>query len=339
MTTISKRIAAAMAAFLTTASFAQAQEVTLRIAHPYADNHYLSEHGIKIWAEDVMRRTDGAVAFEYFPAGQLGKAQVSLLETGLADISFLVPSQEVDKMPLSSVLELPGYIQSACAGADRFNAIARPGGELDRQELAPLGVRLLYTNMLPPYVIMTKANPVRSPEDMVGLKLRANGVAIGETMRGLEAVPLPISSAEIFESISRGTIDGAFFPWAAITPYSLEEEIRYITQGVSLGGAASLVSISEESWQGLSPEIQTAMLKASEVAQENLCTWLDDNVAATRAKMTGDFGIELIDLSPEDAAAWYEKVAGVADNWVARMGTLGLDGAAVIAAFDAAGGT
>lgn len=329
--------AAAIVAIASAASLANAQEVTIRIAHPYADNHYLSEHGVKIWAKEVAERTNGKVAFEYFPAGQLGKAQVSLLQTGLADVSFLIPSQEVDKMPLSSVLELPGYIEGACTGADRFNKISRPGGELDKQELAPLGVRLLYTNMLPPYAIMTKNRPVRSLEDMAGLKLRANGVAIGETMRGLKAVPLTISSAEIFESISRGTIDGTFFPWAAITPYSLEEEIKYITEGVALGGAASLVSISEETWQTLSPEIQSAMLEAADVAQQNLCHWLDADVAATRDKMFSEFGIELINLSPEEAARWYKQVKAVTENWVSRMESLRMNGSAVIDAFDAAG--
>lgn len=326
---------AALAVLASTATIAQAQEVTIRVAHPYADNHYLSEQGVKVWAEEVARRTDGAVAFEYFPAGQLGKAQVSLLQTGLADVTFLIPSLEVDKMPLSSVLELPGYIEGSCSGAARFNTLARPGGELDRQELAPLGMRVLYTNMLPPYVIMTRDVPIRELSDMAGLKLRANGVAIGETMRELGAVPLSIASSEIYESIGRGTIDGAFFPWAAIAPYSLEDELNYVTEGVALGGAASLVSISEETWQGLSPEIQTAMLEAADVAQQNLCEWLDNDVIATRTRLVEEHGIELIEIDDAAAQTWYDAAASVTENWIERMSALRLDGAAVLEAFDA----
>jgi TRAP-type C4-dicarboxylate transport system substrate-binding protein len=244
-----------------------------------------------------------------------------------------VPSREVDLMPLSSVLELPGFIEGACVGSTKFNAIARPGGTLDKQELSKLGMRVLYTNMLPPYVLMTKDRAIRSLSDMEGVKLRASGAAVGDTMRALGAVPINIASSEIYESISRGTIDGAFFPTASIPPYSLEEEIKYITDGVALGAAASLVAISEDTWQGLSPEIQQAMLEAADTAQQNLCNWLDTSTDEIHQSMVNDHGIELIKIAPEDAAAWYDAIAGVVTDWVDQMNGLGYDGQAIVDAF------
>ena len=317
---------------------AHAQQVKLKIAHPYADGHYLSKHGIKIWADEVTRLTNGAVTFEYFPSNQLGKAQVSLLQTGLADISMLVPSQEVALMPLSSVLELPGFVDETCSAAATFNKLGRPGGILDKMEFGPLGVRLLYTNMLPPYAIMTKTRPVRTMKDMEGLKLRANGAAIGETMRLLGAVPLTLGSAEVYESLSRGTIDGLFFPWAGITPYSLEKELKYITTGVALGGAYSLVTISEESWKKLPANARDAMLKAADKAQDNLCKWLEEDEGKTREAMATKHGIAMTVIGKEEAARWYARIDSVVGNWVKKMRALGKDGQVVIDAAKASKG-
>jgi hypothetical protein len=37
------------------ASVAIAQDVTLKVAHIYADNHYLSQNGHKVWMGEVAR--------------------------------------------------------------------------------------------------------------------------------------------------------------------------------------------------------------------------------------------------------------------------------------------
>lgn len=318
---------------------ANAQSVTLKIAHPYADNHYLSVHGVKAWAAQVSELTNGEVQFEFYPSAQLGRAQVSLLQTGLADISILVPSQEVDALPLSSVMELPGMVTTACEGARKFTTIGGPEGFIGRQELGPLGIRLLYTNMLPPYAVMTKGRAVQSLEDMQGLKLRANGAAIGATMRALGAVPATIPSGEIYDSISRGTIDGAFFPYAAIQPYSLEEQLQYVTGGLALGGAGSLVSISEDTWQDMTPEVQAVMAEAAASVQESLCQWLEDDAERVRTDLAANDGVEFISIPPEEAEEWYQRLGDVVDAWTEQMKGIRKDGAAVLKAFrDADGG-
>jgi len=330
---LGKLLTTSALAIIAQVTLAHAEPVTLKIAHPYADNHYLSEQGLKVWAEEVTKLTNGEVQFEYYPAGQLGKAQVSLLQTGLADISILVPSQEVDALPMSSVMELPGLVSSSCEGARKFTAIGTDDGYIAQQELTPQGLRLLYTNMLPPYALMTKTRPVRTLEDMSGLKLRANGQAVGETMRELGAIPVTIPSGAIYESISRGTIDGAFFPQSAIKPYSLEDQLKYITTGVALGGAGSLVTISENTWQELTPEVQAAMQTAAGTAQENLCKWLDADAQTIMDEVSAENGVEIITLSSEEAERWYERISGAVDVWVKQMEGLRKDGQAALAAF------
>ena len=53
---------------------ALAQDITLRVGDNLPTTHFLSEHGIQYFMDEVKTRSDGRVAFQYFPAQQVGKA-------------------------------------------------------------------------------------------------------------------------------------------------------------------------------------------------------------------------------------------------------------------------
>lgn len=138
-----------------TALPAGADPVALKLSHPYPDTHYLSVEGIKPFAEEVARRTNGEVKIDIFPASQLGKAQGALLKGGLVEMAYIVPSLEADKFPLSSVMELPAIFESSCDGTQRMWSVLQHGGALDQQQYAPQGYRVLYIGMMAPYDVYT----------------------------------------------------------------------------------------------------------------------------------------------------------------------------------------
>ncbi len=88
---------------------ASAQEITLRAADSFPSGHYIGANLIQVFMDTVSEKTGGKVAFEYFPAQQLGKSadMLSLTQSGVTDIGYVGPSYVSDKMPLSSVGELP----------------------------------------------------------------------------------------------------------------------------------------------------------------------------------------------------------------------------------------
>jgi TRAP-type C4-dicarboxylate transport system substrate-binding protein len=129
--TISGLILTALAATaLATPASAQATTVKrLRVADSFPTGHYLSRLLLQPWMNEVTKRTNGAVVFDYFPGQQLGKAadMLTLTQNGVADIGYVAPGYVSDKMPTSEVAMLPGSFSTACEGTNAYWKVAREG--------------------------------------------------------------------------------------------------------------------------------------------------------------------------------------------------------------------
>ncbi len=101
--------------------------------------------------DEVARRTNGAIAFDYYPAQQLGKAAdlLALTQSGVVDIGYVGPTYVSDTMPLSEVAQLPGVFLNSCQGTLAYWKLARKG-VLREQEFDTNKVRILLTIVLPP---------------------------------------------------------------------------------------------------------------------------------------------------------------------------------------------
>ena len=89
-----------------------------------------------------------------------------------------------------------------------------------RNEITGLGVKVLFVHKSSGYNIFTVNKPVRSVEDIKGLKLQAGSGPPHEMYKALGAAPVRLaSSGEWFTSLERGIIDGISQAWAAIDSY------------------------------------------------------------------------------------------------------------------------
>ncbi|WP_204279917.1 hypothetical protein, partial [Serratia marcescens] len=66
----------------------------------------------------------------------------------------------------------------------------------------PNRIRLLLAVALPPYQILTVRAPVRSEQDLRGVKLRSTGGAQDLTLRTIGATPMRMAAPEAYESLS-----------------------------------------------------------------------------------------------------------------------------------------
>lgn len=56
-----------------------ADPIRLRVADSFPKGHYLVKLVLEPWMEEVKKRTNNAVAFEHYPAQQLGKDRKSVV--------------------------------------------------------------------------------------------------------------------------------------------------------------------------------------------------------------------------------------------------------------------
>lgn len=327
-----KFLAAALAA---TAFMPQANAAeTLRVADSFPVGHYIAENMTKVWMDRVTELTNGEVKFEYYPAEQMGKSKdlMSLAKTGVIDIGYAGVSYLADKLPLSAVGELPEAFTKSCVGTKAFWNIAKPGGVLDQAELAPLGMRMLFELVLPPYQAMTAKKEITGLDSLKGLKLRATGGTKEIAVKLLGATPISISAPETREALSRGTIDGVLFPYSSALPYGLAPELSYSTQDLNLGSFVASYVISEERWQRLSPEAQGAMTKAAGEVISSACAAAEKFNGRDQQKMA-DEGVKFVSLPPKDVEKINDLMSTIGHRWAEDLDARGLEGTKVLEAF------
>lgn len=314
-----------------------AAETRLKVADSFPTSHYISIEAAKKFMDEATRLSNGELQFDYFPTEQLGKAKdlLQLATMGVTDIAYVVPSYAPDKLPLSSVAELPAMFNSSCEGTQAFWKLVDQGGILGEKEFAPNGVVPLMGFVLPPYQISTASKPLDGPDALNGVKVRAAGGAFELTLRSLNAVPVRLSAPEVRESLVRGTIDGSVGPFVSLKPYDLQAVVRHSTQNASFGGFAATYSISQRAWDSLSPELQEALKEAGRKTMAHFCAYSDAQETEAAKEFEASGG-KLWSYSSGQNASLVERVAPVAEDWVKRLEGRGLPAREVLEAYKAA---
>lgn len=329
--------ATALGAVALAAPGAEAQDMTLRLGDSFPVGHYIPENMTKPWMERVTELTGGKVAFEYYPAEQLGKAKdlLDLTLSGVMDVGYVGPSYVSDKLPLSSVAELPESFTSSCHGTKALWEIARPGGALDQLEFAPNDVRALLVLVLPAYQVMTANAPITDLASLANLKIRTTGGAkeIGTVKIG--GVPVQIAAPETRDALSRGTIDAILFPHSSVLPYDLHPLLKYGTQGVNFGSFVATYLISQDRWDALPGDVQDAFTTAAEEAIAAGCAAADE--LDLKDKQTiADSGVTFVSLPAGDEERLLSLMQEVSGEWAAELDGRGRPGTEVLEAFRAA---
>jgi TRAP-type C4-dicarboxylate transport system substrate-binding protein len=224
-------------------------------------------------------------------------------------------------MPLTAVAELPGGFRDACQGTAAYWALSREGKFLDKNEFAPNGVRPLITFALPTYqILLSTRKPVNSLADIEGLKIRTAGGALDLMIRGIKAVPIRMSPPEIYESMSRGTLDGAMLGYQSAVSYDLIGLLKTGTLEEPLSSVVITYSISETKWKALPESVRNVLAEEGERITKESCAKFAEAEKQALAKAK-EKGIKLIQFSPED-----EKTMASVFETVNRDWASGLDG-------------
>lgn len=309
------------------------EKIKLKLAHGYPETHFLWQQGGKVFADAMTAATNGQVQFEVYPANQLGKEQFSSLTTGLADIAMITPAIAGGKLSLSSVSELPGLYQSSCEATGKFWALAKEGGLLNEAEYKPNRLHVVFVTTVPPYSLMTISKEVATLDALKGLKIRVAGGAMNKTVAALGGTPVQVAGAEMYDALSRGTVDGTIYSRMALNSFKLEPLMKYSVDGIRLGSGSIVMAMSERSLKALPANLRPALAEAGIKAQKHLCEYQDAQEAQVSKDLVEKNGWKMIKLSPEQAKLWGERVAEVNKAWAAELDASGRKGSAILDAF------
>ncbi|MQA85539.1 MAG: hypothetical protein GEV03_13140 [Streptosporangiales bacterium] len=275
---------------------------------------------MNLFMETATKRSGGQVRFDWYPAETLLSAEQLML--GLAqdnaDLIFTTSSYVSSSYPLLSAMELPFATNSVQHLQDVMDA----GSELYEMvndQLASYGLRLLGTLPSAFQAIWTTDRPVRTPEDLRGLRIRVAGHIEALTVQAFGAAPTSMSSAEVFEALERGIIDGLMSYPGTIVGRSLQEVLRYGTLA-PFGHYALAIFVRADWWEQLSEPIRSSLLQASDAYHKAGTAHL---LKVHREQYFPEIekgGIEIITLGESEMRPFRAAVEPVHDEWRTSVG-------------------
>lgn len=263
---------------------------------------------MKVFKEEVERLSAGHITVDLYVAGQIytQEAELAACREGTLDMSYYSDAWLAEFVPylsmFSAVYTFSGYnhmtkVLNGEIGKKIFEEVAQKTG------VRPLAAFYLGTRQLN---LVEKVGPVRTPEEMKGVKLRTPAsptwIALGKALGGS---PTPMSFGEVYTGLLTGAIEGQDNPLPTDKNAKFYEVTKYI---VLTNHVVNSVwpTINEKRWQSFSDIDKLVIRKAIEKARK----FCDETNLKAEAELLDFFrgqGLIVIEDPDKEAFAAYAK--------------------------------
>jgi tripartite ATP-independent transporter DctP family solute receptor len=234
-------------------------------------NHVLGQkepyhQGFTNWAKAVEEKTKGGLKIEVFHSAQLGVEEDILeqIRRG-ANIGQNTDSARMGMyVPGIAIMNGPYFVETL-GGVERLRKMPTIQTWLD--ELANKhGLKVLSFSWVQGYRHFFTNKPIRSPEDLKGLRIRTPPAPIWqESIRALGATPVALAFGEMYPALQQKVMDGVELVYNNIPAGRFYEVLKYVTET----GHIMLVNfevISAKWFNALPPDYQKILVEECDKA-------------------------------------------------------------------------
>lgn len=277
------------------------------------------------WAEEIEKRSNGQIKIKFFFSGSLTPAPQIYdgVVKGISDFGLSVLAYSPGRFPVLSVVDNPLGYPNAFVATRVINEINR---KFKPKELDDVHVCYLFAHG--PGLLHTARKPVRTLEDVAGLKIRSTGTS-QLIVRALGAAPVAMSQGETYDALKKNIVDGTLVPIEALEGFKQAEVLKYTTYTYSCAYSQGFfVAMNPKKWDSLPPDLQKIITDVSREYEDITAQAWGDSDESGR-KFSESLGQEFITLSDEESAKFKEAVKPVFDEYIKITNEKGIDGAAV----------
>lgn len=311
-------------------SRAWAQEFTFKL-HSFSSPTALDQtmHLVP-WSEKIARESNGRIKIQIFPALQLGGRAADLpqqLEDGVVDLVWTVAGFSPGRFPGTEGVELP-FMATGKSETQSPAAMEFALKHLAAKEYK--GIKICSIHTTDGAILHTVNKPVRTLEDMKGMRIRVAGKFIGEAVKAFGGTPVGIPLPGIYEALSRGQVDGMYINWAITLPYKFYEVTKHHTDTTLFQGNL-LTLMRQDAYDKLPDDLKKVIDASSgiERSKELGRIWDSQTQPAKDAMIKN--GNNVFSLTSEERARWVAAAKPAYDAWIEDVTKRGYDGKAMFA--------
>ena len=273
------------------------------------------------WAQEIEKRTNGAVKITMFPGGTLTPADKCYdgVVKGISDIGMSVLGYTRGRFPLTEVIDLPLGYKNGLAATKLINIYYQKFKPAEFND-----VKVMYFHAHGPGILNTKT-PVKNLDDLKGMKITCHGLS-AKVVGALGGTPVAMPMPERYDAIQKGVAEGVVAPIEALKGWKLGEVIKSTTE--NYGSAYStgfFVVMNKDKWNSLPPDAQKVIEAVNmEWIEKTGKGW--DEIDKEGREFTLARGNQIIPLSKEEDQKWANLVRPILDEYVANMKAKNLPG-------------
>lgn len=276
---------------------------TLRMSNQWTENTAGAQVD-KWWASEIARRTKDEVKIKIYWEGVLGKAKenLGLIQKGAIDLAAMSPGYFPAELPFHAAPNsIPMAMSEVAQATVLMERLLIEVSEFD-EEAKRNGMKALFFHHLNPYKLVCKTH-IKGLEDMNGKKVRTWGKDMPRMVQAAGAVPVTLGLPELYEGLSRGTVDCIPFSVDLMVNYKIYEVAKHVHDITLWEGPTNAVWISRAAWEGLNPAsrtvVQEVSFEAAKRDRDQVIAAGKEAIATLKAK-----GVQFHDFPAADKKKW-----------------------------------
>ncbi len=274
------------------------------------------------FAQQIEKATNGRVKVTVYPTGTLTSGDKILdgLLSGVSTMAAFVPGWTPGRFFASGATAIPLPSQSGWVTVHVANDFMVHFTPQENNMIHPL-----LSTACGPYWMQTK-KPVYKPEDAKGMIFRSAGDECLALIQSFGASGVGLAQGDVYESASKGIIDGNMAPPEVQKGFKQNEVFPHITHIPLSIGTPTLIGINLDTWNSLPKDIQDEIDQVGRDMVEVYAKawWYIDIVGLEYAKQNGT---EVIEISPDQVPAWKAVVAPLTQKYIDDKTKMGLPAA------------
>ena len=308
------------------AGAAAQQKFEMKVGHFSPAQHPMSVW-LEKWAQKIEQDSGGRIAAKMFHGAQLGPPPIyyDAARTGQLEVAWFLSGGTPGRFPLTELINLPYLVGSAEIGTKVLNDRELRSKYLDAEHK---GVRLALLFTHQPGQIHTTKKPIRTTEDMKGMRLRFSSPTIRDFVAALGATPVGVAPTEITEQLQKGTIDGTFIDYGgAGIAFKMGGTVKHVTEMYSYVASFG-IAINPAFYDKLPADLKK-LIDDSFVGVEKAVGEGWDSIDGPGKKALVDGGAETFRLSANETANFRRIGEQVAEAKIKELESKGMPARAV----------
>lgn len=273
----------------------------------------------KEWASNVAEMSGGRIAIEILPVGAVVPANQTLdaVSAGILQGHLTDPSYFSGRDPAFGMI---GNLVGAWGDPLEFIEYMNYGGgeELYNKLVEPYGLHLIGAAATGLESFPTK-RPIRTVEDLQGLKVRAPEGMVYDIFQKAGAAPVNLPGSEVYTSLEKGVIDAADY---TVFATNQAQGLHQFAQYPNYPGFHSLpmvsVSLNKGIWDELPDDLKAILETSVDAMAYDMVTRLKQLDLEAVAEARQDPNIEIIDMADEERVKFRNIAQEEWANWAER---------------------